>query len=67
MKKAELMTLVGKRVRITLFDMDTIEGKLFFVDEFSAKYDYRKPNYFCIDTSNWVFKVSHVKKVEVLE
>lgn len=67
MKKAELMALVGKRVRVTLFDTDTIGGKLFFVDEFSAKYGYRKPNYFYVDTSKWLFKVSHVKRVEVLE
>ena len=70
MKKAKLMALVGKRVRVTLFDTDTtgtIEGKLFFVDEISAKHGYRKPNYFYVDTSNWMFKVSHVKNVEVLE
>lgn len=70
MKKAELMALVGKRVRVTLFNTDAtcaIEGKLFFVDEFSAKYGYRNPNYFYVGTSNWMFKVSHVKNVEVLE
>lgn len=61
MKHAELLKLVGKNVRIQFFDKTWIWGKLGYAYYFSAKYDYRKPNYFYIgDTS---FKVSHVKKV----
>lgn len=68
MKKDELMQLVGKRVTIT-FREDcgggSSTGVLGFTKEFSEKYDYRHPNYFTINHID--FKVSHVKKVEVLE
>jgi len=61
MKHAELMKLVGKNVQILFRDGTWTWGKLGYVDEFSAKHDYRKPNYFYIgDTS---FRVSHVKKL----
>ncbi|MCR5255057.1 MAG: hypothetical protein K6D96_03925 [Acetatifactor sp.] len=61
MKHAELLKLVGKDVRVLFRDGTWIWGKLGYVYNFSAKYDYRKPNYFYVgDTS---FKVSHVKKV----
>lgn len=60
MTKAELMELVGKKV-IVYFKHEEkgICGKLGYVDEFSAKYDYRKPGYFYI--GNTSFKVSHVR------
>ena len=61
MKHAELLKLVGKDVRILFRNGKWIWGELGYAYEFSAKYGYRKPNYFYIgDTS---FKVSHVKKV----
>lgn len=68
MKKSELMELVGKKVKVTFkTEIDGVEknlyGKLGFVDEFSAKHDYRRLNYFYI--GNTSFKVSHIKKVEV--
>lgn len=68
MKKSELMELVGKTVKVSLkTEIDCVDanlyGKLGFVDEFSAKHDYRKPNYFYI--GNTSFKVSHVKEIEV--
>lgn len=63
MKKSELMELVGNNIFIYLKDGDNVYGKLGFVDEFSAKHEYRKPNYFYI--GNTSFKASHVKKVEV--
>lgn len=62
MTKADLMKLVGKKVSIEFKDGERcIYGALGYADEFSAKHDYRKPNYFYIgDTS---FKVSHTRKV----
>lgn len=63
MKKTELMALVGKNMFVYFKDGEKVYGKLGFVDEFSAKHDYRKPNYFYV--GNVSFKVSHVKKVEV--
>ena len=67
MTKAELMDLVGKPVRISFKDgsADNI-GILKYIDEFSEKYDFRKPGYFYIDGYCLSFKVSHTKKVEVL-
>lgn len=62
MTKAGLMELVGKKVKIIFTGGNVEEGVLNYADEFSAKYDYRKPNYFYI--GNTSFKVSHVKKVE---
>jgi hypothetical protein len=61
MKHAELMTFVGKNVRILFFDGEWVWGKLGYVDEFSAKHNFRRPNYFYI--GNTSFKVSHVKKL----
>lgn len=62
MTKAELMNLVGKKVHIYFKDGERgIYGTLGYVDEFSAKYNYRKPDYFYI--GNTSFKVSHVRKV----
>lgn len=62
MTKAELMFYVGKKVHIYFKGEEKgIYGILGYVDEFSAKYDYRKPNYFYI--GNTSFKVSHVRKV----
>lgn len=63
MTKAELMKLVGKKVFVYFKDGESIYGTLGYVDEFSAKYDYRKPNYFYI--GNTSFKVSHVKRFKV--
>lgn len=62
MTKAELMELVGKKVHIYFKGEEKgIYGTLGYVDEFSAKHDYRKPNYFYI--GNTSFKVSHVRKL----
>lgn len=62
MTKAELMSYVGKKVHIYFKDGGKdIYGTLGYVDEFSAKYDFRKPNYFYI--GNTSFKVSHIRKL----
>ncbi len=65
MTKADLMKLVGKKVSVEFKDGESIYGTLGYVDEFSAKYDYRKPNYFYI--GNTSFKVSHIKKLVEIE
>lgn len=62
MTKAELMGYVGKKVHVYFKGRESaIYGKLGYADEFSAKHDYRKPDYFYI--GNTSFKVSHVKKL----
>lgn len=49
MTKAELMSYVGKKVYIFFKGGERgIYGTLGYVDEFSEKYDYRKPDYFYI-------------------
>ena len=61
MTRAELMLYVGKKVHISFKDGERIYGTLGYADEFSAKHNYRKPDYFYVgDTS---FKVSHVRNV----
>lgn len=61
MTKAELMKLVDEKVCVCLKDGTSICGILGYADEFSAKHDYRKPNYFYI--GNTSFKVSHIRKL----
>lgn len=65
MTKAELMNLVGKYVLVEFKHGKIVFGKLGFADEFSAKHDYRKTDYFYIGHKS--FKVSHVRKVEESE
>lgn len=63
MTKAELMEYVGKKIYVYFKDGESgIYGLLGYADDFSAKHDYRKPNYFYIGHTS--FKVSHVRKVE---
>ena len=62
MTKADLMKLVGKKVFVYFKNGEKgIYGTLGYVDEFSEKHDYRKPN--CFYINNTSFKVSHVRKV----
>ena len=62
MTKADLMKLVGKKVLVYFKGGEKgICGTLGYVDEFSAKHGWRKPNYFYI--GNISFKVSHVRKL----
>ena len=62
MTKNELMLYVGKNVHIYFKGEERgLYGTLGYVDEFSAKYDYRKPNCFYINHIS--FKVSHVRKL----
>lgn len=62
MTNAELMKLVGKKITVYFKGEERgIYGTLGYADEFSAKHDYRRPEYFYI--GNTSFKVSHVRKV----
>ena len=62
MTKAELMSYVGKKVHVYFKgDNFSIAGTLCYAYEFSAKYDYHKPNYFYIGSTS--FKVSHIRKL----
>lgn len=66
MTKAELMLYVGKKVHIYFKDgyfkgEKGIYGTLGYVNEFSIKYGYRKPNDFYI--GNISFDVSLVRKL----
>ena len=61
MTKAELMSLVGHKVKVKLVDDTRVyEGELLYFDKLETIYGYRMPGYFCIDHMN--FKVSHVKE-----
>lgn len=65
MTKAELMELVGKTTIIHLkYEDRLLFGILYYADEFSARYGYRKPHHFYI--GNISFLPSHVRKAEVL-
>lgn len=66
MKKAELLTLVGREVEVILNDGERIKGILNYVTDFSDKFEYRKPDYFYVIGSTWNFKVSHVRKITPL-
>ena len=60
MTKADLMKLVGKKVFVCFKDGERgIYGTLGYANEFSAKHDYRKPNYFYIGSTS--FRVSHIR------
>jgi hypothetical protein len=52
---------VRKCIYTSRMKKKSIYGTLGYVDEFSEKYDYRKPNYFYI--GNISFKTSHVRKL----
>lgn len=65
MKKSELESLIGRKVKVIFFDGGECEGILEYTPEFSAKYYYRKPNYFYVE--NMGFKVSHIKSLKVLD
>ena len=59
--KEQLNGYLGKKVQATFYDGYVIIGKLCFADEFSAKHDWRMPNYYYI--GQFSFKVSHLKKI----
>lgn len=52
----ELNALLGKKVKITLFDDTTITGVLTLAEW--------KPDRYQVE--NWTFRKTHVKKIEVI-
>lgn len=61
----KLDSLIGKVVEVTLYDNTILKGVLGFTEEFSAKYDYKKPD--CYTCDNWSFRKNHVKKIKQAE
>ena len=64
-KKAVLSAFVGYRVRITFFDDEVKEGVLGYTSKFCEEQGFRKPGYFTLN--NLDFKVSHIKKVVLID
>ncbi|ADL36282.1 hypothetical protein bpr_II345 (plasmid) [Butyrivibrio proteoclasticus B316] len=66
----KLDSLIGKKVRVVLFDDSSYEGILGFSEEFSEKYGYKKPNYYYIDgttdDNNICFRKTHVKQTKAI-
>lgn len=60
----DLHELVGKNVEVVFRDGDVHKGVLGYTTEFSAKYGYRKPNYFTI--GDYDFKVSHIRSIKTI-
>lgn len=52
----ELNALLGKKVKVTLFDDTTITGIL-------TRAEWKPERY---QVENWIFRKTHVKKIEVL-
>lgn len=60
----KLDSLIGKAVEVVLFDNKVIKGVLGYTEDFSEKYDYRKPSYYTC--GDYDFRKSHVKKIRGL-
>jgi len=68
MKKDEMLSLVGKKVKVIFTDGEVVEGILAYADTFSEKNHFVKPGYFYFRNlrPNVSFRVSHTKKVVIL-
>ncbi len=68
MKREEIERYIGKRVKITLFDNETIAGELHKTGEERFKNDANlyipKNYYFVIYPQSCLFRCSHVKKIQ---
>lgn len=69
MKREELEKYIGKQVKITLFDNETITGELHKTGEEQFKNDANlyipKNYYFVIYPHSCLFRCSHVKKIQL--
>lgn len=69
--KKQFEEYLGKKVKITLFDMDVIAGELHKCGEEIFRDDdnfrYNDGYYFLINPQSVLFISSHVKKVEVIK
>ena len=59
----QLKKYIGQIVEIVFTDNSHIAGELGYTPEYSAKYGYRKSNYFTVN--NCDFKVSHIKALYI--
>jgi len=57
----KLDKFIGKRVRVAFKDEHVMVGYLEYVDEFSSKYAYRKPNMYSLTLSSGAGYVSFRK------
>ena len=64
----ELDKYIGKKVRIKFKDNHCFVGYLQYIEEFSSKYDWRKPNMYSITLSSGAgyisFRKSFVARVD---
>ena len=60
----KLDDLIGKVVEVVFFDDATVTGVLGYTPEYSAKYGYRRPNFY--NCGAWSFRKSHVKRIRRL-
>ncbi|MDD3122660.1 MAG: hypothetical protein PHC62_03970 [Candidatus Izemoplasmatales bacterium] len=69
--KKQLEKYLGKIVKITIFTNEVICGELHQTGEEQFKNNpslyYRMGYYFLINPQSFLFRISHVKKVEVIE
>lgn len=61
----KLDSLIGKAVEVVLFDNKVIKGVLGYTEDFSEKYEYRKPSYYTCN--NYSFRKSHIKKIKEID
>lgn len=64
MNKLDLMNNVGNTVEVTFNDGTRARGELEYIENFSVRYGFLKPN--CFHVGNYSFKASHVKKFRVV-
>lgn len=62
MKKEQVDRLIGKEVTIIFVDGTMARGIVEYIPEFSAKYQWRRPGYYHVGSTE--FKASHVKKAK---
>lgn len=57
----KLDAMIGKNVEITTHDGTKAAGVFGYADDFSAKHDYRKPEYYYV--GNLSLRKSHIIKI----
>lgn len=74
MKREQLEKYLGKKVKVTIFDGDEIEGYLRKTGDYDFKNNANlfipKNYYFLVDDSlnciSYLFRLSYVKKIQIL-
>jgi len=60
-----LDSFIGQYVEIMLFDGQMISGSFDFVENYSQKYNYRRPGYYTCGC--WSLRKSHIKSIRTKE